>query len=252
MKGVSIIHSPWIEEFKVLLSESEKIDFTSPFIKTHVINEIIESGLKVRGVTVFNIPRFTKGASDIEAVEKLILFNADLRSFGPLHAKIYIFDNTAIVTSANLTESGLTRNEEYGVLIRNEELLEEIIRDFESIFRNSSKIQNQWIRFAKKVIDCTSPEQKKLSHEFDREVIPDKEMVAKSLTGWMREVYLVVQSLSDEIFNLQEMYGHINHFSKIYPNNQHIEEKIRQTLQSLRDIGLIEFLDNRGNYRVRS
>ena len=33
------------------------------------------------------------------------------------------------------------------------------------------------------------------------------------------------------------------------PENQHVREKIRQTLQQLRDAGLIEFLDDRGTYR---
>jgi phosphatidylserine/phosphatidylglycerophosphate/cardiolipin synthase-like enzyme len=251
MQDVSIIRSPWDKKFNALLSESEKLDFASPFIKTHAIQVILENEPIVRGVTVFNPSRFIKGASDIDAIEQLVENGADMRSFGPLHAKVYIFDDKAIITSANLTQSGLSRNEEYGVIISNEGLLDEITRDFESIFRSSSKIQNQWIRFAKKVLDKISPEQRMLSIEIDREA-PPEDLVAESLSGWMKEVYLVVQHLPEDDFNLQTVYGYSGHFSKKYPRNQHIEEKIRQTLQYLRDMGLVEFLDNRGNYRRRS
>jgi type II restriction enzyme len=39
-----------------------------------------------------------------------------------------------------------------------------------------------------------------------------------------------------------------NHLKAIYPTNQHITDKIRQQLQFLRDLGLVEFLGD-GKYK---
>ncbi len=49
-----------------------------------------------------------------------------------LHAKVYIADNhAAIISSANLTTGGLRENLEYGVLLRDEETVKRIRKDFE-------------------------------------------------------------------------------------------------------------------------
>ena len=40
------------------------------------------------------------------------------------------------------------------------------------------------------------------------------------------------------------MYFYENEFSRIYPKNKNIKDKIRQQLQVLRDLSLIEFLGN--------
>ncbi|MBN1553947.1 MAG: HNH endonuclease [Phycisphaerae bacterium] len=43
----------------------------------------------------------------------------------------------------------------------------------------------------------------------------------------------------------------IDAFQHFKPNNNHIEAKIRQQLQVLRDTGIISFLDNSGHYTLR-
>jgi type II restriction enzyme len=40
------------------------------------------------------------------------------------------------------------------------------------------------------------------------------------------------------------------HLQKLHPANRHVRDKIRQQLQVLRDLGLIEFL-GRGGYRQK-
>jgi hypothetical protein len=49
-----------------------------------------------------------------------------VRSISGVHAKIYIFDNRAIVTSANLTETAFTKRREIGVLLDEPEAKEAI------------------------------------------------------------------------------------------------------------------------------
>jgi len=50
-------------------------------------------------------------------------------------------------------------------------------------------------------------------------------------------------------FTLQEMYNFEPILREKYPNNNHIQDKIRQQLQFLRDKGYLEFVSS-GKYRV--
>jgi predicted HNH restriction endonuclease len=53
-------------------------------------------------------------------------------------------------------------------------------------------------------------------------------------------------------FSLQELLNErIDAFKLFRPNNKHVEAKIRQQLQFLRDGNLITFLDNSGHYTLR-
>lgn len=50
-------------------------------------------------------------------------------------------------------------------------------------------------------------------------------------------------------FNLGEVYDQLQMFEDAYPQNHHPKDKIRQVMQSLRDEGTLEFVDNEGQYR---
>ena len=68
--------------------------------------------------------------------------------------------------------------------------------------------------------------------------------------GWTLDVLQVAQSLGKMEFTLADIYGHAGSLAKLHPNNRHVRDKIRQQLQELRDMGLLEFL-GRGAYRLR-
>jgi type II restriction enzyme len=59
----------------------------------------------------------------------------------------------------------------------------------------------------------------------------------------------VVQSLGKLEFTLADVYAHGGTLAKLHPNNTHVRDKIRQQLQVLRDLGLLEFLAP-GSYRL--
>jgi len=67
--------------------------------------------------------------------------------------------------------------------------------------------------------------------------------------GWISDVNDCIKKLEKDEFTLQEIYKFSEELKEKYPNNHHIEDKIRQMLQELRDAGVIQFLDNNGNYR---
>lgn len=53
-------------------------------------------------------------------------------------------------------------------------------------------------------------------------------------------------------FTLSDAYSlFVDPLSLVYPGNANIEAKIRQKFQELRNSGFLEFVDNRGKYRIR-
>ena len=67
--------------------------------------------------------------------------------------------------------------------------------------------------------------------------------------GWTMLTLRMVRQLGKQHFNLQEMYEFEDSFAEVYPDNKHIKDKIRQQLQVLRDLGVLEF-GERGEYRL--
>lgn len=72
----------------------------------------------------------------------------------------------------------------------------------------------------------------------------------KELTGWNFIVYtLLKNNFQNNPFTLDELYRFEPYFQKVYPDNYHIKDKLRQILQNLRDKGLLDFL-SRGEYQL--
>ncbi len=67
--------------------------------------------------------------------------------------------------------------------------------------------------------------------------------------GWTLDVLNVVRSLNKKEISLPEVYAHADELAKLHPKNAHIPDKIRQQLQVLRDLNLLEFLGS-GSYRL--
>ncbi len=68
--------------------------------------------------------------------------------------------------------------------------------------------------------------------------------------GWTALVLAAVRKIGKTEFCLDDVYAHEETMHRAYPSNSHIRPKIRQQLQVLRDLGYIEFLGKRGEYRV--
>lgn len=68
--------------------------------------------------------------------------------------------------------------------------------------------------------------------------------------GWTLDVLAVVRSLNKPEFDLADVYKADSKLAKLHPANRHVRDKIRQQLQILRDLGILEFLGG-GEYRLR-
>jgi type II restriction enzyme len=74
--------------------------------------------------------------------------------------------------------------------------------------------------------------------------------VPPSVRGWTLDVLNAVRKLGVSHFSLQELYRYESELTGLHPHNRNVRPKIRQQLQVLRDLGLIEFTSP-GNYTVK-
>jgi len=79
--------------------------------------------------------------------------------------------------------------------------------------------------------------------------IRELESIKVEKRGWTLDVLSAVRSLGRTEFDLPEIYALENSLKKLHPDNHHIQPKIRQQLQVLRDLGLLKFLGD-GSYRL--
>lgn len=68
--------------------------------------------------------------------------------------------------------------------------------------------------------------------------------------GWTLDVLNVLRSLGRSRFSLMDVYAHESKLAALHPANRNVRPKIRQQLQVLRGLGLIEFLSP-GQYGIR-
>lgn len=68
--------------------------------------------------------------------------------------------------------------------------------------------------------------------------------------GWTLDVLNAVRALGKGDFSLNDVYRTEKRLAHLHPANRHVRDKIRQQLQFLRDLGLLDFL-GRGHYRLR-
>ncbi|HEU5351797.1 MAG TPA: DpnI domain-containing protein [Terracidiphilus sp.] len=67
--------------------------------------------------------------------------------------------------------------------------------------------------------------------------------------GWTVLTLKMVRALRKAEFTSKDIYALEGEFAKAYPQNYHVRDKIRQQLQVLRDLGVLEFV-GRGEYRL--
>ena len=68
--------------------------------------------------------------------------------------------------------------------------------------------------------------------------------------GWLIEVMKCVEAIGKKEFGLDEVYAFEAQLGTLYPKNRHVQQKIRQQLQKLRDRGYLDFVSP-GHYRLK-
>ncbi len=142
-KNVTLVRSPWTGNLCELLSlVNEDLLIACPFVKRsgteHILTELDRRGLRetvrVGLITDLRPESVLAGSMDIEALVELgkNIPNFHLTHLPGVHAKVYVADlKMAIVTSGNLTHSGLRGNVEYGVALSEKSVVRQVREDFE-------------------------------------------------------------------------------------------------------------------------
>ncbi len=262
---VKIITNPSTDFFLDLVSKSQEQLLASPFVKTNVAQMILSNkpkGAKIFLLTKFKLTNFYRNSSDLSALRLFVEERIDVRNYPSLHAKLYIFDSEeAVVTSANLTSGGLQNNYECGVMISDSDTVSALRSEFLNIFQDADKalkVTEEILATAEAIIAKVPKERKNKFEMTEKDIFQTTReddlydggvaTIASTLSGWQLDVFKIISEFTDEIFRLEQVYGYKQRLQKLHPKNRNIEAKIRQQLQYLRELGLVEFL-GKGRYR---
>jgi hypothetical protein len=260
---MQILKVPWKDDLLELVSKSRKsIKITSPFVKENICNDLLSRKKKdtqLELITSFKLMNIYSGSLDLSGLESIIKSNGTVKNFPKLHSKIYLFDDEkVIVSSGNLTNGGLLQNFEYGIFTTNPELVSTVVKDFSRLASDEStgKVKLEDIEAVRKIL-IKIPKQESVKmpayyletpEEKNDTIELEEHIITSSLKGWKLEVFKCAQNIPSQVFTLKEINKFEDQLRKTFPSNQHITDKIRQQLQYLRDLGLIEFLGN-GHYK---
>jgi HKD family nuclease len=123
---------------QVAQNARDRLFITVPYLNNYGVATILNHAhvTELWLLTNLDIKNITSASLDIGALLKLWdRLPLKVSSLGRLHAKVYIADEkVAMITSANLTRGGLKDNYEYGVILRDEQVVATILRDMTAYF----------------------------------------------------------------------------------------------------------------------
>lgn len=260
---ITIVKSPWEDKFLNLVSECKfSLKITSPYVKDKIVRKIYEnknSEVQIDLITSSKLMNFYRGASDASALNCIIQNGGRVYNYQNLHAKVYIFDEKkVIITSGNLTFGGLQKNYEYGIEVLDTKFITDVISDFNALISSEktglmeieelNKIQ-QIINSLPKEKIIRLPKIEAEEDDQDSEIfIGDIQLVKDKLNNWQKDVMNCLMKIEKQQFDLNEVYKFEEELKILHPENNTIQHKIRQILQQLRDLGLIQFW-GQGHYK---
>lgn len=178
---IDLLHSPFKPAFEDFADSIVSDCFIcSPYITfgpvkmliQTIVEKKISNDVKINILTDISLRTVVQGATEISAL--LYLFDnhpsVSVTYLPRIHAKVYIANkSSAIVTSANFTDGGETRNFEYGVKIDNNAAVQKIQSDINAYRKLGADInQIQLVEIKKQVENIRGSiqvEQKKISQK---------------------------------------------------------------------------------------
>jgi len=248
---MQIIKSNLQDIFIDLIKKSkEKIYLSSPFIKENIAKLVVENkkeGVDCKILTKFTIPNIRAWWLDLEAINYFNKKDFSIKNISNLHAKFFIFDNNIIITSANLTNWGFFKNLEYWVLFQNNLDIEKDFLDF-YFDEKYNLVEEKHILKVKEIIDNLPKLDKKgknISLDEDNIFLEDISSIKEKLSNWNLLTYECINKIWKNIFRTADIYK----FEKLFTESRNPENTIRRNLQELRNLWLLEFVDNNWTYK---
>ena len=252
----------WLMEH--LANCKEELLVACPFIGDSFVSasNAISSKVRKKLITRTDLAVFAAKSSDLEAVIGFAALGGEVRSLPGLHAKVYVLDRKlALVTSANATFSGLNRNWECGVVIDSAADVLNLTNIIEGGF-GSSAVPQRWtasdLQALRPAVQSLRDSLPKATSAAISQGIKDPEIslpppswnkILDGLPGWTRLTLTCVLAQETDHFDIKAIYASgLPLIEQQFPKNTAPREKLRQQLQRLRDLGMIEFLGD-GQYR---
>lgn len=261
--GIEVVTTPTGEWLRNAARGCRRFTVSSPFVTSEMSDLLsnVDPSAKCRLLTRTKLADFALGVSDLDTLRELRALGVRIRSHPLLHAKAYVVDSSvALVTSANATRSGMNMNLECGLAVRDSKIARRIERDIWSGFGASEAPANVTATLIKELYEILPTVRVRVSElpRANRKVleeqelleIPDLSRFLDRLSGWTRLTFESVLKLGKARFTLRQLYSTaVPVGQKRYPGNKHVQAKIRQQMQRLRDLGIIQF-EGPGTYRV--
>jgi hypothetical protein len=114
-----------------------RIRIICPFVKYRTIVRLLKQTKSddIRVITRFNLDEMVVGVNDAIAIRYLLDLGAHVRGIRNVHSKMYLFgDSHVIVTSANLSDSALLRNHEFGFVSSSPQVIENCSEYFDGLW----------------------------------------------------------------------------------------------------------------------
>ena len=202
------------------------------------------------------------GSSNLGTLCTLANDGVAVFSLKALHAKMYIFDDTAaLVTSANATNGGLRRNLECGLSTHDTGMVRNLAKSLRSGLgadappRRMRLLDLERLYAPLEGIKAILPKQPAIPTSGDVSegeityLISDEAKLLDGYTGWRRLTLRGVMAMPPGGFAIRDLLKVCGpEAASRYPKNQHVSAKLRQQLQMLRGDGLVEFVTP-GYYR---
>ncbi len=259
---MKIIRSPWRNELMELVENAKKnIKIISPYIKENIINQLLlkkQNQAKLEIITSFKFSNFCSEQSDLSVFNRIIEIGGKMKINSQLKANIYIFDDKkAIISSANLSDEGVDKNFEYGILVDDKTLVSEIVSDYNALAKheNTRIVKKTEIEILEKIIAQISKANNFKKTKFSKQEVAilrnTSDVVEVSIDairsvfqGWQLEVFNCINLTQYQIFTVEELYLFENHLKKLFPTQKNILPKIKIQLDFFIELGLIALLEN--------
>lgn len=125
--------------YELIKNANQYITLITPYAQLNTRLQELLKNKKQQGVTITFVCR----VNELKEQEKLILSECGthIKNRNNLHAKCYISENEAIITSLNLYEYSQVNNDEMGILVkRDHKMYDDILEEAERIRNNSDEV----------------------------------------------------------------------------------------------------------------
>jgi len=161
------------EELFKSIEKSKSIKIICPFIKEEIAKKIVsKKGKDIMIITRYKLSDCYDGVSDLLSLRHFLRMDCQVKGVKDLHAKLYIFDNRVIISSANLTENGIYKNHEISIMCDDDKIIQDCIKYFDNLWKDAGEELKQ-AKLIKWINELNSYSEKNPPSKSSKNNLPD-------------------------------------------------------------------------------